>query len=205
MSGFIINPPKEKKAKLILDRLPLWLIFILDFIKIALIALIVVWPIHRWIMQPFLVSGPSMEPNFYDKEYLIVEEISYHFRGPERGEVVVFHPPHNPRDWLIKRVIGLPGERIVIRNGEIYIYNEKNRDGRKLEESYLFPGLRTGGEIDVTLKDNEYYLLGDNRNVSFDSRVFGPVEKKMIIGKVWIRAWPIARAAKFSFPVYNNF
>lgn len=195
----------QEKKKSIFDRLPAWLCFIIDLVKIIVLAFIIVWPIHRFIMQPFLVSGPSMEPNFYDCDYLIVEEVSYHFNRPKRGEVVVFRSPQNPKNWLIKRVIGLPGERIVIHGGDVFIYNEQNRDGIKLKEDYLFSGLRTGGDIDIVLKDNEYYLLGDNRNVSLDSRTFGPVQGKLIIGKAWIRAWPLAKAAKFSFPVYENF
>jgi len=102
-------------------------------------------------------------------------------------------------------VVGLPNERIVIRDGRVYIFNEKHQDGLELKEDYLFPGLRTRGEIEIILGENEYYLLGDNRNVSLDSRVFGPVERKLIIGKTWIRAWPLARAAKFSFPIYESF
>jgi signal peptidase I len=197
-----IQSQEEKKS--IFDRLPSWLLFLIDLIKVVVIAFVIVWPIHHWVMQPFLVSGPSMEPNFYDREYLIVEEISYHFSNPQRGEVVVFRSPQNHNSWLIKRVIGLPKERIVIQGGDVFIYNEKNKDGVKLKEDYLFPGLRTGGSIDIVLKDDEYYLLGDNRNLSLDSRVFGPVQRKLILGKVWLRAWPIARAAKFSFPIYEN-
>ncbi len=108
----------------------------------------------------------------------------------------------NHRDWLIKRVIGLPGEKIVIRGGKIFIYNERHKEGLELKEDYLFPGLRTGGEIETILKENEYFLLGDNRNVSLDSRVFGPVNRKLIIGRAWVRAWPLTRVAAFSPPAY---
>lgn len=184
-------------------RLPSWLLFILDLIKLAVIAFIIVWPIHKFVFQPFLVQGPSMEPNFFDKDYLIIEEISYRFRQPERGEVIVFESPTQPGNYLIKRVIGLPGERIVIRGGEIFIY-PKSSSSFKLKEDYLTPGLSTGGEIDQQLGVDEYFVLGDNRSVSLDSRTFGPVKRKKIIGRAWLRGWPLDKLAIFEKPVYNS-
>lgn len=184
-------------------RLPDWLLFILDLAKVVIIAFVVVWPIHHFVFQPFLVQGPSMEPNFFDKEYLIIEEVSYRFRQPERGEVVVFKSLSNPGDYLIKRVIGLPGERVVIKNGEVNIYSNQNPSGFKLTEDYLFPGLSTGGDIDRQLAFDAYFVLGDNRQVSLDSRSFGPVPRKNITGRAWLRGWPLDRLAKFGRPVYN--
>lgn len=184
-------------------RLPSWLLFILELVKLAIIAFLIVWPIHKFVFQPFLVQGPSMEPNFLDKDYLIIDEISYRFHQPARGEVVVFESPIEPGNYLIKRVIALPGERIVIRGGEIFIYNNQYPDGFKLKEDYLFPGLNTGGEIDQQLQADEYFVLGDNRQVSLDSRTFGPIKRKKITGRTWIRGWPLNKLAIFEKPVYN--
>jgi len=199
------NKPKDelKKEKRGFWRLsPFW-DFVFDLVKIAAIAFIIVWPIHKFIFQPFYVVGPSMEPNFYDKEYLIIEEVSYRFNQPQRGEVVVFRSPVNPKDHLIKRVIGLPGERILIKQEAVYIYNRDFPEGLKLDESaYLSAGVKTPGQVDIQLGPDQYYLLGDNRNVSLDSRVFGSVKKALITGRTWVRGWPVARAGVIKAPDY---
>jgi signal peptidase I len=178
--------------------------FILEFLKILIISLAIVLPIRYFLIQPFYVKGASMEPNFYDYEYLIVDEITFRFREPQRGEVVIFHSPYRYSDYYIKRIIGLPKERVVIKDGEVYIYNEKFKDGIKLDESgYLEPSVKTPGQIDITLSDKEYFVLGDNRNSSLDSRSFGPISRNQIIGRAWIRAWPFYRFKKFEIPLYN--
>ncbi|MDD2647014.1 MAG: signal peptidase I [Patescibacteria group bacterium] len=184
-------------------RFPGWVSFLWDVVKLVIIAFIIVWPIHKFVFQPFLVQGPSMEPNFYDREYLIVEEVSHHFVDPQRGEVVVLRSPYNSREYLIKRIIALPGERIVIKEGNIWIYNGKNPQGVKVEENYLPAGLNTGGEVDQMLAVDQYYVLGDNRSVSLDSRSFGPVQRGMVIGRVWLRGWPLNRLANFRLPTYQ--
>jgi len=156
--------------------------------KTFILALVIVLPIRYFLFQPFIVSGASMEPNFYQGEYLLIDEISYRFKEPKRGEVVVFRYPKNPSYYYIKRVIGLPGETIEISQGEIKIYNFENPGGKELKESYVKP--ETSGEIKTTLDKEEYFLLGDNREHSSDSRSFGPVERKYIIGKAWIGVYP---------------
>ncbi len=186
-----------------LPKLPSFLSFIFDIIKLVVIAFIIVWPIHYFVFQPFYVVGPSMEPNFYDKEYLIIEKISYRFNNPRRGEVVVFESSSNPKDYLIKRIISLPNEKISIKRGEIYIYNTQIPQGLKLEENgYLAPGTATPGQIDVSLKNNEYYVLGDNRNMSLDSRVFGPIKRQDISGRAWFRGWPFQNIGLIKMPVF---
>jgi len=184
-------------------RLPGWLSFTWDIVKLVILAFIIVWPIHKFVFQPFLVQGPSMEPTFFDKEYLIVEEISYRFNGPQRGDVIVFKSPENPGDYLIKRVIGLPDERVEIKGGEVTIYNDSHPAGFKLNESYLPPGLMTGGDLDVQVGSNRYFVLGDNRSVSLDSRSFGVITRQGIVGRVWFRGWPLNRITKFNAPVYQ--
>lgn len=184
-------------------KVPFLILFLFDIIKLAVIAFLIVWPIHRFVFQPFYVVGPSMEPNFYDQDYLIVSKINYRLNEPARGQVVVFHPPENGKDYLIKRVIGLPGEKILIEKGSIYIVDSQNNRKQKLDESaYLTSGLTTPGKIEVELRENEYYLLGDNRSMSMDSRSFGPVPRERITGLVFLRGWPFSAFGLIPSPSY---
>jgi len=146
-----------------------------------------------------------MEPNFYDKEYLIIDEIGYRFHEPARGDIVVFRYPLDPQEFFIKRIIGLPGEKIQFKNGFIYIYNQAYPNGFQLEESYLPQDLRTYAlnEDVITLSDSQFFVLGDNRDASKDSRSFGPVDKKFITGRVLLRGWPFSRITLFSAPNYS--
>ena len=149
-----------------------------------------------------------MEPSFYDQEYLIIDELSYHLKTPQRGDIIVFRYPKNPQEFFIKRVIGLPGEKVQIKDGGVYIINKKNPDGIALDEPYLTSGVKTYGYSDneiTSLGDNEYYVMGDNRGSSKDSRSFGPVNKSFIIGKVFFRGWPFDKVKVFnSDPAYNG-
>jgi len=162
--------------------------FIWELFKIVIIALLIVIPIREYVFQPFFVRGESMEPNFHNYDYLIVDELSYHFRPPKRGEVIVFRNPYNPSQRFIKRVVGLPGEKIEIQNGKIKI--EKNGKSFYLEEPYLPKNFQTSGQISVQIKQNQFFVLGDNRSASYDSRYFGPIERREIIGRVVLRLWP---------------
>ncbi len=179
--------------------------FIFELVKAVVISLVIIMPIRYFLIQPFIVKGASMEPNFYDEEYLIINEISYRFAGPQRGDIVVFRYPQNPQEYFIKRVIGLPGEKIQIKDNEVYIYNQDNSNGIKLDELYLADGAQTYSlnEEPVALGEDEYYFLGDNRNASRDSRNFGPVNKSFIIGKALLRGWPFDRAGIFETPEYQ--
>lgn len=179
--------------------------YVFELIKVVVISLAIIIPVRYYLIQPFYVKGASMEPNFYDKEYLIIDEISYRFHEPARGDIIVFKYPRNPEEYFIKRIIGLPGERVQIKDGFAYVYNKENPQGIKLEETYLPAGDKTYGlnEEIVTLSDSEYYVLGDNRNSSKDSRSFGPVDKKLITGRVLLRGWPFNRIDIFSAPEYS--
>lgn len=178
--------------------------YLLELIQVVLVSLAIIIPIRYFLVQPFYVKGASMEPSFFDKEYLIIDEISYRFREPERGDIVVFRYPLDPNQFFIKRIIGLPGEKIRINDGQITIFNSKSSEGQILDESPYLDHVFTAGEKTITLKADEYYLLGDNRNSSLDSRVFGPVKNKLIIGRVWLRGWPLARLDSFDAPEYSN-
>src|SRR5690606_17051105 len=131
----------------------------------------------------FYVKGASMEPNFYDHEYLIIDELSYRFRDPMRGEIVVFRYPRDPREYFIKRVVGLPGETVEITDGKVIISNAQYPNGLELEEEYL-DGVPTDGKKKITLGADEYFVLGDNRDESLDSRAFGPLTRDHIVGRV---------------------
>jgi len=167
--------------------------FLAEFIKFAIIAIIVVFPIRIFVAQPFIVSGASMDPTFAHGEYLIVDELSYRFRNPERGEVIIFRYPEDTSKFFIKRVIGLPGESIVMRNGNIRITSDEYPDGADLDQSYL-ERISTDA-FTVTLKDEEYFVLGDNRTASSDSRVWGPLSREFIIGRAFLRLLPITHAS----------
>lgn len=170
-----------------------------DIIRVAAIALVLAGLVRYFLIQPFFVEGASMEPNFEDGEYLLIDEISYYFKPVSRGEVVVFHYPLDTSKYYIKRIIGLPNETIEIKNGKIIIYNTDNPDGLFIDESYLPREGITAGDIKKKLSQNEYFVLGDNRLASSDSRQWGTLPKNDIVGRVWLRAWPVAKAAVFSY------
>ena len=172
--------------------------FSLETIKIVVISLIVIVAIRTYVMQPFFVSGKSMEPNFHDGDYLIIDEISYRLDEPKRGDVIIFRYPKNTKEFFIKRIVGLPGERVKIEDSRITIYNNENQEGTTLDEDIYIPlSTKTTGSYDTILKNDEYYVLGDNRNASADSRIWGVLEEHFIVGKAWIRAWPVGDFSVF--------
>lgn len=175
--------------------------FILEMLQIAAIAVAIILPVRYFLVQPFIVKGASMEPNYYENQYLIIDELTYRFRDPERGETVVFHPPGNESQYYIKRVIGLPGETVEVRDGHIVIYNADYPNGTTLDETYLVE--ETDGAQRVTLSRQEYFLMGDNRDASLDSRAIGPIPFKNITGKVWFRGLPLGEAGAIETPAYN--
>ena len=171
-----------------------------EVVKVLILSLVIVLPIRYFIVQPFIVRGASMEPNFSDREYLVVDEISYFLRAPKRGEAVVFRYPRDPRQFFIKRIIGLPDERVEIKSGKIKIFNSVYPEGFTLEESYLLSGLGTHPDVVSALGPGEYFVLGDNRNFSSDSRFWGGLDRKFLIGRVVFRAWPLNQ-----FGMVSNF
>ena len=160
-----------------------------EFLKVVIIALIIVLPIRYFIFQPFIVKGESMVPNFQQGDYLIVDEVSYKIHQPERGDVVVLKYPLDTRQRFIKRIIGLPGETIDIQAGIIRIAKDGNNI--ILDEKKYLPNITTTGSIHVVLGENTYYVLGDNRQFSSDSRIWGVLPKEDIVGKVFVRLYPV--------------
>lgn len=177
--------------------------FFLEIIKIAVIAFVIVAPIRYFLFQPFIVSGASMAPNFATGDYLIIDEISYRFSEPQRGDVVVFNASFikgYEGQRFIKRVIGLPGETVNITEGQVQIIkDDKTTD---LKEEYIPGNLQTYGDVKITLGSDEYFVLGDNREYSYDSRAWGVMPKKDIIGKAFLRIFPITALSQISRPSY---
>ena len=172
--------------------------FLWETFKIVVIALAIVIPIRYFLFQPFFVKGASMEPNFDDGQYLIIDELSYRFRQPERGEIIVFKYPHDTSQRYIKRIIGLPGETVEIKDEEVLV------NGQILNESsYLPEGPTTSGFTKIILSENDYFVLGDNRLHSSDSRSWGSVPKENIVGRAYLRAWPFTVWDKFEAPTYS--
>jgi len=174
--------------------------FFLDLIKLAIIAGLTVGLVRYFLFKPFYVKGQSMEPTYHENEYLIIDEISYRLREPKRGDVIVFHAPVG-EDYYLKRIIGMPNERVKLENNKIIIYNEQYPQGIVMEEKYLTE--ETGGQVSFDLKADEYFVLGDNRDSSYDSRRFGPIKQSAIVGRTWFRGWPIHRIGIVGGPEYN--
>ena len=173
-------------------------LFIFEVIKIVVLALLIVIPIRYFIFQPFVIKGNSMEPNFHQGDYLIVDEISYRFKEPQRGDVVVFRYPQDTSQRFIKRIIGLPGETVSIEGGKITI--GEGIEGRILDESTYLPRQNYFDNVSLSLKEDEYFVLGDNRFASFDSRKWGSLPRDYIVGRVILRTWLPAAMAHIATP-----
>lgn len=162
-----------------------WLVALIPVLFVAFIVGYVV--VASFVAEPVKVSGRSMDPNYQDGEYYIVHKSAYQSDLPKRGDVITFHPPRDPKQSFISRVIGLPGDRIKIENGEVFI------NGQRLKEPYLASGTRTDTRgymveaEEINIPENSYFVMGDNRSYSSDSREYGFVSKEGIIGKVWFR------------------
>lgn len=162
---------------------------VLEVIRFIAIAAILVVIVRQYVIQPFIVNGDSMVPTFLSGQYLIIDELTYNFRSPDRGEVIVFRYPNDPEQFFIKRIIGLPGETVIIRNDSVTIKENNNDQGVILEEEYVKG--RTTRNVVTVLGDNEYFVMGDNREASSDSRIWGPITDKHIVGRALVRLLPI--------------
>lgn len=172
--------------------------FLLDLLETFIIAIGLFVIIYNYLVQPNSVIGSSMEPNFHDGQYILTDKLSYRLREPERGEVVVFKYPKDESLDYIKRVVALPGERVLIKNNNITIFNDDRPQGFKLNEKYLSDGVQTdGGPVfpegkETVVPKNTYFVLGDNRSRSSDSRSWGTVPKSDFVGRVIFRYWPFS-------------
>ncbi|MFA6430252.1 MAG: signal peptidase I [Candidatus Paceibacterota bacterium] len=175
-----------------------------EVLSVVIISLMVVIPIRMYIAQPFVVSGQSMDKTLANGNYLIIDEVSYRLQEPQRGDVIVFRVPEealaisnyslDKKMFFIKRIIGLPGETVEINGDSVKIFNEKNPKGIVLNEPYAFVDKLSPYFKDIKktiiLKGDEYFVMGDNRHNSSDSRFWGPLKKENIKGKTFLRLWP---------------
>ena len=179
------------------------LMFVWETIKVVVVSLAIILPIRYYLVQPFFVKGASMETNFEDGDYLLVDEISYRFSEPARGDVIIFRYPEDRSQFFIKRIIGLPGETVEIKSNKVTIYDADDTGNEfVLSENYLDASQETLGNMLTRLDDNEYFVLGDNRLQSSDSRRWGPVDKALITGKAFLRAWPFNKFDKIEGATY---
>ncbi len=170
--------------------------FMYEIIKTVVVVLVVALIIRYFLVQPFIVDGSSMEPTFHNHEYLIVEKVNYTVHTPARGDIIVFKYPLNPSLNYVKRVIGVPGDRVTIGDGKVTVYNNSYPNGLQLREPYLQEDQITkvnGEEKDRTwvVDDNRYFVMGDNRDHSDDSRSWGLVPKENIVGRAWMTIYPV--------------
>jgi len=165
-----------------------------DLFTLAFLIVVVVIPIRVFIISPFVVDGESMHPTFENLDYLIVDEVIYDFKAPARGDVIVFRYPGNPSIFYIKRIIGLPGETVSIDHGTVTISG--NGPALTLSEPYIVNEDATYTKK-VSLNTGEYFVMGDNRPNSSDSRVWGALPQKNIIGRVDLRLLPITKSGFF--------
>ncbi|HUY69536.1 MAG TPA: signal peptidase I [Candidatus Tyrphobacter sp.] len=181
---------------------------VLEIAEILFIALAAVFIVKSYVAQPFVVQGSSMEPNFGPGDYLLVDELSPRFESLKTGEVVVFRYPQDPSEFFIKRIIGLPGDKVTIENGRVYV------NGKELSETYLPQGTETClsssysldscGNETVDLTADQYFVMGDNRAVSYDSRSWGPVAANLMMGVVRVRLLPPTEFKIFSYSSANQ-
>ncbi len=160
-----------------------------EVLEFAVIALLIVIPIRAFIAQPFIVSGTSMVPTFKNGDYLIVDELSYDFHKPERGDVIIFKYPKDTTKFFIKRVVGLPGETVEISGSAITIINKDHPDGFLMDEPYVKN--ISINYMKTVLGDKEYFVMGDNRIASSDSRSWGTLPENLITGRAFIRLLPV--------------
>lgn len=177
-------------------------LFVFELAEVLVVSLLAVFLVRYFIAQPFLVRGSSMEPTFTNGNYLIIDEIAYRLREPERGEVVVFRFPKDPSTFYIKRIIGLPGETVEVKNNQVTITDTGGKT-RIITENYLAMDERTNGDLVQKLEQGQYFVMGDNREFSYDSRMWGAVPENDIIGLVRFRLWPFGQAKVFAASDYQ--
>ena len=177
--------------------------FFLDVLEVIVFAVAIFLFLYLLVLQPHKIKGASMEPNFPNGEYLLTDKVTYRFGEPKRGDVIVFKAPTGDGDEFIKRIIGLPGDTVSVRNGAVYV------NGKELNEDYIPETSPTyGGSFlqeneTFSVQEDSYFVLGDNRTHSSDSRAFGTITKDKITGRAWIVYWPPKNAGLLPKPNYN--
>lgn len=187
-----------------MDLIKRWVAAFFDFLQSIVVVLAILVMIYLFVVSPQEINGASMEPNFQNGEYILTNKLLYKFREPERGDVVIFKSPRNKEIDYIKRIIGLPGDTVQLANNTFFV------NGQKVEEPYLSPGIAVfGGSYlqegqEIIVPPGTYFVAGDNRPHSSDSREFGPVPLEDFIGAAFLRYWPFDRAGVLPHPTYEN-
>ncbi|HEY6020065.1 MAG TPA: signal peptidase I [Candidatus Paceibacterota bacterium] len=169
--------------------------FFTELLKFVVVAAVIVIPVRLFVAQPFIVSGQSMDPTFANGQYLIVDELSYHFTQPQRGDVIIFRYPRNPSEYFIKRIIGLPGDTVHIANNTVTV-TPLDGVSQTLKEPYVV-NQGDGPDATYTVPTDQYFVMGDNRPESSDSRIWGLLPRKNIIGRAFLRLLPFQSASIF--------
>ncbi len=170
--------------------------FIGEIFNFAIIALLIVLPIRLFVAQPFIVSGASMETTFSSGQYLIVDQISYRIHEPVRGDVIIFRYPKDPSKYFIKRIIGIPGDTVTIEGNRVSLTNTEFSEGITLDEPYVRE-MAPNTTLTEVLGDGEYFVMGDNRDASSDSRMWGVLQRDKIIGRAFLRLYPFTKSEVF--------
>lgn len=177
--------------------------FFIELVQVVVFAVSIFLFVYLLVLQPHKIKGESMEPNFHNGEYLLTDKVSYRIGDPKRGDVIVFKAPPSHKDEFIKRILGLPGDTVKVENGTLYI------NGHEVHESYLPSDFKTRSKSfaqegkELVVPDNSYFVMGDNRDRSLDSRDLGFIERKYITGRAWIMYWPLSRAGVVHAPTYD--
>lgn len=169
--------------------------FFTELLKFVVVAAVIVLPVRLFVAQPFIVSGASMSPTFENGEYLIVDELSYRFEAPKRGDVIIFRYPRDPSEFFIKRIIGLPGEVVTIAGGQVSI-KQQSGETLTLDEPYV-KNIGNGRDATYEVGDSNYFVMGDNRPESSDSRIWGLMPRTNLVGRAIVRLLPVQQASIF--------
>lgn len=180
----MVHMPQEKSS-----------VFLFELLKLALLAILIVLPVRLFVAQPFLVSGASMNPTFADGQYLIVDQLTYHFQEPKRNDVIIMRYPKKPSEFFIKRIVGLPDETIRIQNGVISVQKDAG-EWQVLEQPFV-KNEGNGSDMLVALGKDEYFVMGDNRPESSDSRSWGTLPRSDVIGRAFFRLLPLSELTFF--------
>lgn len=178
--------------------------FFLDILQVIVFAVAIFLFVYLLILQPHKIKGHSMDPNFEDGEFILTDKVSYRFGNPERGDVIVFKAPPDFQEEFIKRIIGLPGDKVMVKGGHVYVNGKLIDESAYLDPSVVTdPGTFTVEGVEVTVPDGQYLFFGDNRPHSFDGRNFATIARSKITGKAWLSYWPPSRAGLIKHLVYT--
>lgn len=175
----------------------------MDILEVIVFAVGIFFFVYLLIMRPHKIKGQSMQPNFPDAEYLLTEKVTYYLKNPVRGDVVVFTPPVSENDEYIKRVVGMPGETIMLLDGKVYINGEPFNEPYLDDTVYTFDEGFLGEGREYTIPDGKYFVMGDNREHSSDSRAWGPISKKDMSGRAWVIYWPPTESGIVETPEFS--